>query len=787
MTKIIEVDALNQHNADLQRYALYISRFRALPDYRDGQKPVQRRILWTMYHDVRGRSKSAKIVGAVIGNYNPHGDAACYDAMAPLANWFETGIPFLKTQGSFGTFQGDGAASQRYTEAELNKFALDVMIGELKDSEKVVDWSLNYSGELEEPDFLPAKLPILLINGTFGIAIGFKVYIPRHNINEVIDATVKLIDNPNAEVVLTPDSSMKCEIVDTDWKAISNKGRGSFVARGIIDIEDYKGHTALVIKSLPDQVFLNSVIDEIEALISKKKLIQIHDLFDESKHETLRYVIVLKKGADPNYVREVLYKSTSMTKTFSVNFEVLDGINPIRMSYKSYLQKFIQFRMSTKFRWYSNIIQNLKTKIHERELYIKVLESGEIDNIIKKIKSQRTIDDNALVEYLIKKLDMTDLQAKFIINSNLSKLSYAYLHKYKSEAAEMEKVVKQYTNFITNTDLILDQVRAELLQYKELYGTKRKSVIIKKSATSEIPPGEFRIIITEDNMIKKLQVNDPIMNRNSALPKFMKVVDNQENLLIVDEMGKVFKLPVHIIPFTDRSSGGIDIRMIIKKLTSNIIGLIYEKDLKDRAELVQKSYVVAVTKNGYIKRMDLEDFITAPPSGITFMKLDRGDGIKSVIIARDTDDVVVYSNTKALRISLEDIPYLKRNTKGLRSMDTPDEIDGIELVPRQENGNIIVFTRNNKMNKFNQSALPLSTRGRKGNKVINLGKNDVIVGLYCANDNDIITVFGAKSGAIDLLAKDIPAGSSVSSGVKVFNIKDTIIKTKITYTKITMV
>ena len=277
------------------------------------------------------------------------------------------------------------------------------------------------------------------------------------------------------------------------------------------------------------------------------------------------------------------------------------------------------------------------------------------------------------------------------------------------------------------------------------------------------------------------------MNRNSALPKFMKVVDNQENLLIVDEMGKVFKLPVHIIPFTDRSSGGIDIRMIIKKLTSNIIGLIYEKDLKDRAELVQKSYVVAVTKNGYIKRMDLEDFITAPPSGITFMKLDRGDGIKSVIIARDTDDVVVYSNTKALRISLEDIPYLKRNTKGLRSMDTPDEIDGIELVPRQGNGNIIVFTRNNKMNKFNQSALPLSTRGRKGNKVINLGKNDVIVGLYCANDNDIITVFGAKSGAIDLLAKDIPAGSSVSSGVKVFNIKDTIIKTKIIYTKITMV
>lgn len=779
-TKFVDVNTLAQHNADMQRYALYVSRYRAIPDYRDGLKPVQRRILFAMWHDLHAvgntKVKSARITGTVIGNYNPHGDQACYDAMKPMVNWFETMIPYLNKQGSFGNFQGDDAAHMRYTEASLNKFAMDVMIGEMTETPKVVNWTLNYTGTEEEPDYLPAKLPVLLINGSFGVAVGFKIYIPRHNINEVIDATLNLIDNPDSDVVLVPDTSMKCEIVDTDWKSISNKGRGMFKVRGLIDIEEYKGHPALIIKSLPDHTFLNSIIDQIEDLINKKQLPQIHDLLDESKHETLRYVIVLKKNADANYVREVIYKSTNMTKTFSVNFEVLDGINPIRMSYRSYLTEFIKFRMRTKFRLYRNKIQYLETKKHERELYIRVLESGEINNIIKKIRSQKTIDDNALIEYLIKKLDMTDLQAKFILNTNLSKLSMAYLNKYKQEYKEMDKLVKEYTKYTIDDNLILEDIKRELLQYKETYGKKRNSKIIKASKISEIPGGTFTLIVTENNFIRKIDTNIPITTKNGAAPKLVLQVDNRDNIVFADEFGKVYKLPIHMIPFTDRNSPGIDIRIMIKNLTSNIIDMATESWLKEKSEYIRKWYIIAVTKHGYIKRIAVDDFIAAPMSGITFIKLEEGDSVQSIVVTNEQNDIIVYSHSHALRLKIDDIPYLKRTAKGLRSMDTDTGIDGMTLVPKKGTTNVIVVTKSGKANKFNQVALPVGNRATKGKKVIKLGANDIIASILTANDNDTIIISTANVKSIPIAVADIPVGSSISAGKKIISTRgDTIL------------
>ena len=779
-TKITDVDALSQYNVDMQRYALYVSRYRAIPDYRDGLKPVQRRILFAMWHDLRAignnKVKSARIAGTVIGNYNPHGDQACYDAMRPMVNWFETMIPYLNKQGSFGNFQGDDAASMRYTEASLNKFSMDAMIGELAETPKVVNWSLNYSGTIEEPDYLPAKLPILLINGSFGVAVGFKIYIPRHNINEVIDATINLIDNPDADVVLVPDTSMKCEIVNSDWKSISNKGRGTFKVRGIIDIEEYKNHPALIIKSLPDHTFLNSIIDQIEELINKKQLPQVHDLLDESKHDTLRYVIVLKKNADPNYVREVIYKSTNMTKTFSVNFEALNDTKPVRMSYKSYLQAFIAFRMRTKFRLYRNKIQYLETKKHERELYIKVLESGEITNIIKKIRSQKTIDDNALIEYLIKKLDMTDLQAKFIINTSLNKLSKAYLNKYKQEYNEMDKLVKAYTQYTIDDNLILDDIKKELLQFKEVYGKRRNSKVINASKINEIPGGVFNIAIMENNCIRKVDRNSPLASPRSNLkPKVAIQLDNRDNLILADEFGRVYKYPVHAIPLTDRNSIGVDIRILIKNLTSNIIDVVSESWLAEKSKDNKKWYIVAVTRNGYIKRMAVEDFLTAPVSGIIFMKLEPGDSIKSLVVANESDDVIVFSNSHALRLDLESIPYLKRTAKGLRSMDTSEPIDGITLLPKTGSYNIIVLTTNGKANRFDQVALPVMNRSTKGKRVIKLGANDSIHNILSAPDTGTIVVETALNKIV-LSVADIPVGSSISAGKKIIPTRgDTII------------
>ena len=762
--RIVDVNMLDQYRLDMQRYGLYASRARVLPEFKDGLKPVQRKILWAMAHDVKAinhTAKCAKIVGATIGNYSPHGDTATYGAMKSMINWFETGIPLLAGQGNFGNFNGDSMAAMRYTEASLNDFSNNYIFDELYQTKTVVDWSPNYSETTEEPDFLPAKVPLLLINGSFGIGLGFRVYIPRHNVSEVIDATLKLIENPDANITLIPECSMPCEIYDTDWVALCNKGRGSYKVRGIIDIEDYKGYKALVIKSLPDFVFTDNIKDDIEKLIASKKLVQIHDMFDESKNnKDFRFVIVLKKGADPNYVRDVIYKSTYMTKTFTVNFEVLDGINPKRMSYKSYLEAFIRFRMKTKFRLYCNKIQDLRTKVHERALYIKVLESGEIDNIIHKIRNQKTIDDNALIEYLIRTLKVSDLQAKFIINTNIGKLSMAYLKKYKQEAKETMAEVERLTKFTINDELILEEIAKELIEFKAKYGKRRTNRLIKDESSSDIPAGEFRVVVTSDNKIKKLQLNDPVNNRNSAPPKIARVVDNSKNIFFLDAMGRVFKFPVHKIPFTDRNSPGIDVRVLIKKLTSDIIALVYEPDLEDMLEKVNPHYAVVVSKKGYIKALTLEDIITAPASGIIYMKLDKGDHVVGFSWINDKHDVIVFS----------------RNTKGLKVMgNTDEEIDGLTALPKSFAGDILVLTASCKVNRFSQLALPLSSRTKRGNRVIKLGKGDKIIALYAVTANDTLVVNGSSSGTVTIPVAEIPQGSSVSTGIKLFSSRGNIL------------
>lgn len=778
--RIVDVNMLDQYRLDMQRYGLYASRARVLPEFKDGLKPVQRKILWAMAHDVKAinhTAKCAKIVGATIGNYSPHGDTATYGAMKSMINWFETGIPLLIGQGNFGNFNGDSMAAMRYTEASLNDFSNNYIFDELYQTKTVVDWSPNYSETTEEPDFLPAKVPLLLINGSFGIGLGFRVYIPRHNVSEVIDATLKLIENPDANITLIPECSMPCEIYDTDWVALCNKGRGSYKVRGIIDIEDYKGYKALVIKSLPDFVFTDNIKDDIEKLIASKKLVQIHDMFDESKNnKDFRFVIVLKKGADPNYVRDVIYKSTYMTKTFTVNFEVLDGINPIRMSYKSYLEAFIRFRMKTKFRLYCNKIQDLRTKVHERALYIKVLESGEIDNIIHKIRNQKTIDDNALIEYLIRTLKVSDLQAKFIINTNIGKLSMAYLKKYKQEAKETMAEVERLTKFTINDELILEEIAKELIEFKAKYGKRRTNRLIKDESSSDIPAGEFRIVVTSDNKIKKLQLNDPVNNRNSAPPKIARVVDNSKNIFFLDAMGRVFKFPVHKIPFTDRNSPGIDVRVLIKKLTSDIIALVYEPDLENMLEKVNPHYAVVVSKKGYIKALTLEDIITAPASGIIYMKLDKGDHVVGFSWINDKNDVIVFSQNHALRLPITEIPLLKRNTKGLKVMgNTDEEIDGLTALPKSFAGDILVLTASCKVNRFSQLALPLSSRTKRGNRVIKLGKGDKIIALYAVTANDALVVNGSSSGTVTIPIAEIPQGSSVSAGIKLFSSRGNIL------------
>lgn len=777
--KIVEKNSTEQFKDDYTRYGIYVMYRRVLSDFRDGLKPVQRRIVYAMLKDTKCTSpgttvKSAAVVGDVMKSYHPHGDASIYDTIKPMTNWFEINIPLIIGDGNFGTFQGDGPAASRYTECYLSNFTMEVIVKDLIDTNESVDWEENYDRRKMEPEYLPCAVPLLLINGSFGIGLGMKAEIPSHNINEVIDATLSLIYNPNAEVVLVPDHCMPCYIFNTDFDKISRMGFGKYKIRGIIDKETIYGKNALVIKSIPDLTYLNNITDKIEELVASKKIIQIDNCYDDSKHTQLRYVIMLKSGADPEYVKEVIYKNTEMEQLSRINFITLDGLNPMRMSYKSYLQAFIEFRKLTKFRVYMNQFQKVQTRIHERDAYIKVLESGEIDNIINMIKKQKSIDDNYLVEYLIKRLNITDLQAGYIIGTDLRKLSYGYLTKYKQEAIELEKEKAILMNKITNDNLIIQDIVNELNYFKNKYGKPRKCKIVNDNGETDIPKGEMKVVITERNYIKKVPINNSIGIFKGDSPKKIIRVDNTENILVFDDMGKVYKFPVHKIPFSDKVSNGTDIRFVVKGLLSNINTLIPESIIKRLDQQCgdpsnPEYFIITLTKQGLIKKMDLGDFTTIPLSGIIYCKVDTDDAVKDVIIANKNLDVIIYSDKKAARMNVSEIPYLKRNTKGSRCLNSSEEIDGMCLI-NHTSTSLLVVTESGKINKVEVSMVPLKQHSRTGFNIVKLGKDDKIKSILAVSDIETLKVTTLNT-IYEFRVADIPHGSTISTGEKRIPIK----------------
>lgn len=695
-------------------------------------------------------------------------------AIKPMTNWFEEYIPLIDGQGNFGTFQGQPQAAARYTENKLSKFAIEVVLNELMENNKVVDWEDTYDNKNKEPSYLPCKVPLLLINGSFGIGLGLKAEIPTHNINEVIDATINLIKNPDNKVILAPDHCMECEIFDTDWENICETGFGYYRVRGVIDVEDYNNRKALIIRSVPNLTFLDTITDKIDELIADKKIIQIEKAFDKSHiakgkkgdRDVMQYVIILKPGADPEFVKDVIYKNTKLEQKIRINFETLNGLNLMRMSYKSYLLSFIDLRKMTKYRLYTNKLQDVQTKIHEREAYITALESGKIDEIIAMIRKRTETNDSELVSTIMKMLNITDLQASYIANVNIKKLSEGYLQKYKEDAAQLELEKQNIINHLTNPELIEQEIVKELLDIKQKYGCPRRCKIIKPVESNDIPKGEMIVVVTEKNYIKKIPVNTPIGSFKGDSIKDIIRVDNTSNILIFDEMGKVFKLPVHKIPFSDRMSNGTDIRFIIKGLTANISAIIPEDiflKMMPKNNKISSNYLITVTKSGLIKRMSLDDFVTVPPSGIIYVKIDEGDNVQDVLIAHESADIMVYSDRKAIKIPVSQIPFLKRNTKGSRAMSNAGDIDGMCIINPEKASDLIVITKSGRINRLHIISLLETSRGKNGFNVIKLNKNDSIHSIITANPTDTINI-KTINGTIKVPVNSIQYGSSISAG-----------------------
>ena len=774
---------------DMVRYSIETNRRRAFPDYKDGLKLVQRRTLYAMAFLLpcsKKLVKTAQVVGRVMGELHPHGDSSIADVAMNLARWWDNYIPLIYSESNIGSMQGDRSAHMRYTEVMLSEFAKEAIFNEMKETPNIVDWTSTFTGDGVEPEYLPVKVPLLLINGTHGIGTGKATSIPSHNINEVIDATVKLIDNPNAQVVLIPDQCMPCEIIEANWKRICNSGSGTFKVRGVVTIEVAdKGksneHYMLVVRSIPDGVTLDDGKDtgihyQINKLISDGKLPQVTEILEDSHDKDLRYQIHLKKGADPNYVRDFLYKTTLLQKTQTVNFEVLNGIEPMtRMSYKSYLQAFIEQRRITKYRYYCLKLQDARTKLHEKEICIMLIKSGKVNEISKKIQKSKYKDDQGLIDWLIGLFKITDLQAKFILNYPMKKLAPFYLKQYEEEAKKYKAIDDECMSKILHQELILQEIKEELLYFKQKYGFPRKSKVISEAEILDIPQGTFNIVITENSYIKKLPVNESIGAYKGDKPVLITRAENTSYIIFMTAQGRGFKYPVHKIPITEKNSLGIDVRILIKGISSEIVSMFDSEVIKSLANLRQKHYAILVTKGNYIKKLDLNDILISTQSGVIMTKLNPGDSVKDVIISSNKNDIVIYSKKKALRCKMESVPNYKRNTLGVYAMKTDEEIDGISVVDPKAT-DIVVVTESGRINKFDISGLPLADRYTSGNRVIKLGKTDSIVSIFSTTDNNHIRVV-TKNTIHDIPVKDIPRTSSISPGTKLIPIKgDLIVK-----------
>lgn len=780
---IIEKNIVPAYCDDMIRYAITVNRRRSFPEVRDGLKIVQRRTIYDMF--IQSATSKNKIkVSAITGDtqklFHPHGDSSIYSALVSMATWFRRKVSLIAEQGNWGTVMGDEAAASRYIEAGLSDFCYDAIIGYLKDSDGIVDWIDNYTRTRKEPEYLPVKVPILLVNGTDGIGVGMAANLPTHNLLDVINETRAVIRDPNHNVVLVPDHCQECEIIDTDWRKISNTGRGKYKVRGKIKISEVNGYPIINIISLPNGVPTEKIISKIEKMIADKQLPMVKDIDDQSA-KNVNIIMTLKKGADPNYVKQVLYSKTDVQISDTINFEAVNGVEPRRYNYTEYIRTFLDNFTMVKFRWYCNMLKKNMTRYHQLIAYIKIIESGEIDNIIKMVKKQTTIDENELMEYIIKKLKITDLQAKFILSTDIKKLSKGFLDRYKKEAEKLEK--EQVTLRAAITDdgsIIMSEIDHELEEIAIKYGQPRTCKIITEAESNSIPSGIFRIVVTERNYLRKIPDTDKVGIIRKDNPKFILRVDNVENILLFDNKGRVYKLPVSKIPVTDRNGSGVDIRMIVKNLTADIIAVYYEPDIKKFIGGKRKHYLTIVTRDNLIKRMDLEDFSTINLSGLVYSKIRDNDEIVGVSIVPAGLDIIIYSKQKALRTGIDSIPLLKRNASGSKAMNIDTILEGISVM-YPDVTSIVVVTENGKMNKFPISGLPQRDRAKGGINVIRLSNNDTIFSIFGVNEKDKIRVL-TNEGPIEVPVSEIKSKSPVAAGEKMINLKtSTIIKCDVIY------
>ncbi|MFH1956254.1 MAG: DNA gyrase subunit A, partial [Patescibacteria group bacterium] len=695
-------------------YAMSVIVSRALPDVRDGLKPVHRRILYTMHEAGLGHSakfkKSATIVGDALGKYHPHGDAALYDAMARMAQDFRMRYPLVDGQGNWGSIDGDAPAAYRYTEARMMSLAEEV----LKDIEKdTVDFRPNYDNRLKEPIVLPSVVPQLLINGTLGIAVGMATDIPPHNLGEVIDATIHYIENPESSTddlmkfIQGPDFPTGGLIFNPkDIHQAYASGRGSIITRGEAEIvEAKKGGFQIVINSITYQTNKSEMIIKMAELVHEKKLEGIRDIRDESDREGLRVVIELKSGANPQKVLNYLYKHTDLEKAYHFNMIALvdDGMQPQLLRLKDIINYFIEHRKIVVERRTRFDLNRALERAHILEGLKKALE--QIDAVIKTIKASK--DKEVAHKNLREKFKFTDKQATAILEMKLQTLAGLERQKIDDELKEKQRLIKDLRALLADPKKILKVIKDELTGIKNKYGDERRTKIVGKAAKIISPEDliaekEEVMVLTKGGYVKR---TDPsqykaqkrggmgVVDINTKEEDFVNIfitANTHNDLLFFSDKGKAYQIKMYDLPEGKRATKGKSIVNYIsisqeEKITSV---LVYPKVMKD-----QEQFLVMITKKGIIKKVETKSFQDVRRNGIVAIRIDKGDELKFVELVSKADHVILASKSgQSISFKESDVRVMGRSAGGVRGMrlKSNDEIVGAGVIKPKDKEQLLM-------------------------------------------------------------------------------------------------
>ena len=774
------------------RYSMSVIVMRALPDVRDGLKPVHRRILYVM--DKMGirptgkTVKSAQIVGEVMGKYHPHGDSAIYDSMVRMAQPWSLRYMLVNGQGNFGSMDGDPAAAYRYTEAKMMNHA-EAMLADI--DKETVPFRDNYDGTRQEPEVLPAKLPNLLLNGQMGIAVGMATNIPPHNINEIIDAIVVLIDNPEAtlddllEHVKGPDFPTGGIVYGRESiRTAFATGRGGVIVRGVASIEETKkGSHQIVITEIPYALNKASLIEKIASLVHDKKINGIRDLRDETARGEVRIVVDLKKDAYPKKILNQLYKLTPLQTAFHYNMLALvDGIQPRILGLQDILQEYIKHRQVVIRRRTEFELRKAKERAHVLEGLKIALDH--IDEVIATIRASQTTDEAQ--ENLIKKFKLSEIQAKAILAMQLRTLAGLERKKIEDELAELLKTIAKLEAILSSEKEILRIVKTELLEMKKQFGDERRTKVVpqelgKMSDEDLVPDEQVVVTLTSANYIKRSQIADYKKQgrggkgRRGMATREEDVIDHVVNasthdyLLFFTNRGRVFRLKTYEVPQASLNAKGVAIVNLLQLQPEEKVSSVINISKLDKA-----ANLFMCTVKGVVKKTPFEQYQNVRNSGLITINLDDDDELKWVSMTSGENEVLISTaRGQAIRFNEKDVRPMGRAARGVRGirLRSDDSVIGMDIV--QEASNIFVISKYGYGKRTKVDQFTAHARGGVGirSAVVN-DKTGNLVGVKAlpASGQQEVIIISTKGQTIRLGLKDIPALGRATQGVRIMRL-----------------